>query len=1138
MLFGKDEAIFSLAKPVPAADLDHGRRTEERAQASDLIHMKVLHIRPEPRVYCEDKLPGTVNYIRGDNPSNWHTGIPTFSRLKYEGIYPGIDLIYYGTQQELEFDFSVAPGADPRAIELQFNGAQRLTLDSNGSLIIAAAHGSISFRRPTVYQTAANEERQPVAGAFRIVKGNVVEFAVGPYDSSRQLVIDPILNYSTYFGPGSGAVSVAVNSAGEAFVAGSAPDSFPTSAGSFQANPVNPGYARFHPYVVKFNSTGTALLYSTFISGSGSDFITGLALDAAGNAYVTGSAGSPDFPVTTGAFETVNRASVGSAFVTVLNSSGTGLIYSTYLGGGKHTVAAGVATDASGDAYITGITYDADFPTTHGAFQMTEVAKSLPSFGSGFVTKLNASGTALAYSTFLAGSRDDSPMAIQVDSSGSAYIGGSTRSLDFPTTAGAFQNLNKAPDWGTGFVTKLNADGSALIYSTLLGGSFLDAVSAIAVDSSGSVLATGNTSSSDFPTTPGVFQSKLTSSAFISKLNGMGTGLVYSTLLGGTTNVLGGISADYGSAIVVDGQGNALVAGSTAGLDFPVTRGAFETLNLPELFSNDSGSFLTKMNSTGTAILYSTYLGGTGDQSGGDCDCAMGLAMDPAGNAYLAGITQSADFPLTKGVLWTAFSTWSPQSFLSVFNAAEMKSLPLSKLTLGASSNPQIYGRPLTITAQVQGNSGNMPTGTVYFSVFGIELSDQGDFTGMGPWTPADLDSSGIATFDPKSVLSGSLPIYAYYLGDAKNSPTMSSMTETINPVPTATTLAANITKALYGTPITFTATVLDDSGKAALGQVTIMVNGVDVKGLSLDPTGKAIWITGLSGANLPVGTDTVTARFNSEITGTPYATSSASVTIGIDPLGATAAPAFNPAAGTYTSKQQVSLSDVDSSAAIYFTVDGSTPVVGVSTLYATGSPIPVSADETIEAVAVAPGYSSSLVASAAYTINLPPPDFALTVSPSTLTLTGGQSGTVSVSVSSDSANGFSGSVSLSCSGLPVGASCSFSPSTVFTGNMSSMRITTSTKANNNVQPMRPFRVPATIAVGILFLLRRSRRKWLRASVFVFLVGMLITICACGGGSGASGSGNGVPPPITSTVTITGVSGSQTHTTQLVLTVD
>ena len=404
----------------------------------------MLHSSSYPRICGQDQLPGTVNYIIGDNPASWHTGIQTFSQLKYEGIYPGIDLIFYGTQQQLEFDFSVAPGADPKAIELQFNGAKRLTLDSNGTLIIAAAHGSISLRRPTVYQTAANEERRPVAGVFRIVRRNVVKFEVGRYDPSRPLVIDPILNYSTYFGPGSGAMSVAVNTAGEAFVAGLAPDSFPTSAGSFQPDPVNPGYARFHPYVAKFNGTGTALLYSTFISGSGNDFITGLSLDAAGNAYVTGSTGSADFPVTTGAFETVNRASVGSAFVTVLNSSGTGLIYSTYLGGGNHTIAAGVATDVSGSAYITGITYDADFPTTHGAFQMTEVTKSLPSLGSGFVTKLNPFGTALVYSTFLTGSRDDSPKAIQVDSSGSAYIAGSTRSLDFPTTSGAFQTVNKA----------------------------------------------------------------------------------------------------------------------------------------------------------------------------------------------------------------------------------------------------------------------------------------------------------------------------------------------------------------------------------------------------------------------------------------------------------------------------------------------------------------------------------------------------------------------------------------------------------------------------------------------------------------------------------------------------------------------
>jgi hypothetical protein len=643
VFFEKDGAIFSLLRLDSKRSLRESRQFFEqppRVESLDLIDMRLLRANSESAVYGEDQLPGTVNYIIGNNEKNWHTGIPTFSRVKYESIYRGIDLIYYGTQRDLEFDFVVAPGASPKAIKLQLRGARRLSIDANGNLIVVASQGNISFRRPIAYQIGANNERQHVASAFRITQGNTVEFVVGSYDQNKPIIIDPILNYSTYFGPGSAAVAVAVNGAGEAYVAGWASGTFPTSTGSFQPNPVNPGYGRTFPYVAKFNSTGTALLYSTFISGSGTDYVTGLALDPAGNAYVTGSAASKDFPVTPGAFETVNRASVGSAFVTVLNSTGTGLVYSTYLGGGNHTIPAGVATDGSGSSYITGITYDTDFPATPGSFQPVQTTKSLPSFGSGFVAKLNPTGTAVAYSTFLAGSGDDSPMAIQVDSSGAAYIGGATRSLDFPVTPGALQVANKAPDWGTGFVTKVKADGSALLYSTYLGGSFQDAIAAVAVDSSGSAFATGSTASADFPTTLGAFQSasnqnglSQASKGFIVKLNGTGSGLVYSTLLGGTSNRLGGSSADYGGAIVLDGQGNALVAGSTSGLDFPVTPGAFETLNLPELYSADSGSFLAKMNSTGSALLYSTYLGGTGDQSGENCDCARGLAIDSAGNA-------------------------------------------------------------------------------------------------------------------------------------------------------------------------------------------------------------------------------------------------------------------------------------------------------------------------------------------------------------------------------------------------------------------------------------------------------------------------------------------------------------------------
>jgi hypothetical protein len=501
----------------------------------------------------------------------------------------------------------------------------------------------------------------------------------------------------------------------------------------------------------------------------------------------------------------------------------------------------------------------------------------------------------------------------------------------------------------------------------------------------------------------------------------------------------------------------------------------------------------------------------------------------------VAGTTSSADFPLTKGVFSTAFPTWTSQSFLTVFNAAEMKSLPASKLTLTSSANPQVYGSPVTITAQVEESSGSQPTGSVAFSVFDKELSDE-SLLGMGPWNQVDLDSVGFATFEPMSVLSGPITIDAYYLGDANNAATFASMTQTIEPVPTVTTLTESLSNAPYGSPITFAATVLDDSGKPALGQATFFVNGVAYWGVVLYSNGRATWVPGVNGQNLPVGTDTVTAKFDSEISGVPYASSSASVTATISALGITAAPAFNPPAGTYTSIQQVSLGDDNSSAAIYFTVDGSPPVVGASELYVQGSPIQVSTNETVRAVAIAPGYSSSSVASATYTINLSPPDFALTVSPSTLALTGGQSGTVAVGL--NSTNGFSGAVSLSCSGLPVGASCAFSPSTISPGNTSALRITTSSRASSNPQTTQPFRVPSTIALGMLFVFWRSRRNPRSVDLFALLVGVLMTICACGGGGGASSSNSGAPPPITSTVTITGVSGSLTHSVQLVLTVD
>jgi hypothetical protein len=595
------------------------------------LAMNFVGANPDAAAAGQDQLPGVSNYFIGNDPSRWHTNIPNYARVAYLGVYPGVNLVYYGNQQQLEYDFVVAPGADPGSIRLGFQGANSVSLDGQGNLVLATALGDVLEHAPVVYQDVGGA-RQPVTGQFVLLGQSEVGFQVGAYDASLPLTIDPVLSYSTYLG-GSGADSgqaIAVDGSGNAYVTGYATSTdFPTT---FAYQNVNAGGNDV--FVAKLNAAGTALLYSTYLGGSATDVGRGIAVDAAGDAYVTGFTFSGDFPVTAGAFQTVAQGNDG--FVTKLNAAGTALLYSTYLGGSNGASPAAIAVDGAESAYVAGITASTDFPTTAGALQTTSGGA-----GDGFVAKLNAAGSALIYGTYLGGSGTDAGAGITVDSAGNAYVTGSTRSTDFPTTAGALQTTFGG---GTdGFVAKLNAAGTALIYSTYLGGSQDDRCFAIAVDSGGNAYVTGDTTSSNFPTTAGALQTTFggVKDAFVAKLNTTGTALSFSTYLGGN-------DSDAGVGIAVHGAGNAYVTGVTKSTNFPTTAGAFQTSHASDRGLYDA--FLAKLNVTGTALLYGTYLGG------GDNDGTNGIALDGSANVYLTGQTSSINFPSTTGAFQTSNS--------------------------------------------------------------------------------------------------------------------------------------------------------------------------------------------------------------------------------------------------------------------------------------------------------------------------------------------------------------------------------------------------------------------------------------------------------------------------------------------------
>lgn len=605
---------------------------------------------PKASLTGEQRLPGKVNHLVGNDPTRWRTDIPTYGRVVSRGVYPGIDLAWYGRAGEAEYDFIVAPGADPGAIGVAVEGAEGLRLDEHGDLVMGVAGGELRQRAPVIYQQVGGA-RRPVAGRF-VLDGNRFGFAVGAYDRHRPLVIDPVLSYSTYLG-GTGSdrgFGVAVDGQGAAYVAGdTCSGDFPVAnplqgfAGDGGACPSDGGDA----FVAKLNPAGSALVYATYLGGSGADGARGIAVDADGAAYVAGLTGSGDFPTTGRAFQRTNRGGA-DAFVAKLKPSGSALAYATYLGGSGVDIATGVDVDGAGRAYVAGTADSFDFPTTTGALS--------GSCCGAFVARLGAGGGGLGYATFLPGSGggrgggSHPQVAIAVDPAGAAHVAGATSSTAFPTTLGAFQPAKAGTGFDSdAFVAKLTPAGSALDYATYLGGASSgggddfglaahDTGLGVAVGPGGRIYVVGSTLAADFPTTRGAFQRTLggcnefACDGFVAVVDPAGAGqrdLAYATYLGGG-------SWDTATAVAVDTAGHALVTGYTNSTSFPTANpiqarcGCFTSVVLD--------AFVAELAPTGAGaddLVFSTFLGGTGDDQG------YGVALGPDGDVYLTGITNS-----------------------------------------------------------------------------------------------------------------------------------------------------------------------------------------------------------------------------------------------------------------------------------------------------------------------------------------------------------------------------------------------------------------------------------------------------------------------------------------------------------------
>ncbi len=596
----------------------------------DVIRWHLSGANSNPDIRGERPLETRTNYFRGNDRRNWRTDVDNFAQVRYERVYPGVDLVFRGNQQQVEYDFTIAPTANPKQIRFAFDGIDSMTTEKDGSLLLHTPHGTLVQSRPLVYQEI--DGRRNIVDARYSIRGKSLGFILGSYDHSRPLIIDPVLTWSTYLG---GSIedlgyAIAVDGSGNAYITGTAGSTdFPT------ANPIygTKGYD-WDVFVAKINAAGTALVYSTYLSANGwNEYGLGIAVDSSGNAYVTGATNATDFPgVTAGSIQPTfgGAGSNRDAFAVKINAAGDAILWATYLGGADDDIADDITVDGSGNAYVAGSTRSTSIPWIGaGAIQSAYAGGNYD----GFVIKIDTSG-AKVWSTYLGTSGDDGVGTIRIDGSGNAWVGGGTNSTTWPGVGGGSLQSSNAGGGGDATLTEINAAGTAISYATFVGGSGDDGLAALALDASGNIYLTGNTDSTSFPGVTGSSIQPLNaglSDIWVMKLNPAATSITWATFLGGT-------NYDLSTGIGVDSSGSVYISGSTNSTDFPVSNAI-----QPAYGGGTVDVVAAKINAAGTAVVWSTNLGGT------DEDQSFGAALDGSGNFYIIGFTASSDFPGTSG---------------------------------------------------------------------------------------------------------------------------------------------------------------------------------------------------------------------------------------------------------------------------------------------------------------------------------------------------------------------------------------------------------------------------------------------------------------------------------------------------------
>jgi hypothetical protein len=945
----KDEVVLNLERQKTQATT-----TDQKPVSSslDTLRMKLVGASATTTITGLEPQSGRVSYLIGNDPSKWHTGIQTFGKVNFAQVYPGVDLVFYGNQRQLEYDFVVAPGADASRIAWQIDGAKP-AIDADGNLVLSAANGPAGFKKPVLYQMDG-DKKIAVDGAFTVA-GNRIGFQLGSYDHAKALIIDPVLTYATYLG-GSGNDSIgsipnysgsgnpyagtavtqgiAFDSDGSAYVAGSTSSTdFPTSNPYQSTNNESSGNAS--AFVTKFSPDGSSLAYSTYVGGSGTSKSSNgmaIAVDSSGEAFVTGWTTSADFPTTPGAYQTICGpgytdwwapaetttcpGGTMSPFLFKLNAAGSGLVYSTFLGGAGNALGEAIAVDAAGRAYLVGdsetscqvpgyqgvLAPYSCFPTTSGAIiSGTQVVTG--SDYDAFIAVFDPTGANLLYSSLFGDTvldchntslscyhiADTFGIGVAVDASGNFYLAGETNGMELPTTAGVIQPttgpVSSADEQARvagirGFIAKFNPvttkGGTSLAYATYLGGltkNDIDSVNSIVIDNAGYAYVSGATNSPDFPVTTGAYQtsaklSSATSAAFAAKLNPTGTAIEWATYLGSATGNLDGVSAV--GPIQLDGNGNVYVTVQASG-NYP-SIGALENTWL------GTPVFVSELDPTGSKLLFSA---GFGPGNSGTM-IAGGLAVDPAGNIYVAMTDPCSGAVVTPGSFQqTNHQTSSCAEFSSNGYVAKISATGTATVALAASPSPASAGQSVTLTATVTPTAtyASAPTGTIEF---------QDGSSALG--TSVTLSSTGTATYTSTTLTPGTHDLTAVYsgdatypTGDATQSLAVNGLTATVKVTPAAagitTAESLSVTVAVTGSGVTPTGTITLTSGGYTSSAATLSGGSATVV---------------IPANSLSVGTDTLTASYSGDANyGSATGSATETVTIPLTP-SITVTPASN----------------------------------------------------------------------------------------------------------------------------------------------------------------------------------------------------------------------------------------------------